>query len=211
MQRELEGEAPPTSAQTLLAFLERITLVADVDAVDANQGAVTLMTLHAAKGLEFQAVAMVGVEDGLLPHDRSQDSEQQIEEERRLCFVGMTRAMHHLMLCHAKYRTIFGQTMPTIPSRFLGELSEEPIELDDQSEDDAFAGGAGGTGRAQRGRASKKADQFAPGTRVRHPSFGLGEILHVDAVGAATKATVRFDEAGKKTLVLQYANLEKVG
>jgi DNA helicase-2/ATP-dependent DNA helicase PcrA len=209
MQRELDEAEPATTAQTLLAFLERVSLVADVDAVASDQGAVTLMTLHAAKGLEYRAVAMVGLEDGLLPHERSQETEHQLEEERRLCFVGMTRAMQRLMMTHAKYRTIFGQTMPTIPSRFLDELPDEPIQSRDESEElDAFAAGA--SGQAQRGLASRKADQFPPGSRVRHQSFGVGTVLEVASVGAHTKATVHFDEAGKKTLVLQYAGLEKI-
>jgi DNA helicase-2/ATP-dependent DNA helicase PcrA len=210
MQRELDGESGATTAETLLAFLERVSLVADVDTVDDQQGAITLMTLHAAKGLEFKAVVMVGVEDGLLPHDRSQDSEHQIEEERRLCFVGMTRAMAHLMLTHAKYRTIFGQTMPTVPSRFFNELPEAPLECSDYSEDaDAFTAGSA-IGSAQRGLARQTADSFAPGTRVRHPSFGAGKILDVATMGAHTRARVLFDNAGEKTLVLQYAQLEKI-
>jgi len=209
-QRELDGEASATTGETLLAFLERVSLVADVDTVDAEQGSVTLMTLHAAKGLEFRAVAIVGVEDGLLPHDRSMESDQQIEEERRLCFVGMTRAMQHLLMTHATYRTIFGQTMPTIPSRFFNELPEAPLACTDHA--DAFEEFAEPQlGKAQRSMAGKKAQTFAPGTRVWHQSFGEGSVVDVNTVGAHTKATVRFDDAGEKTLVLQYAPLEKLG
>jgi len=210
LQRELDGaEASATLAEKLLGFLERTSLVADIDAVDHQQGAVTLMTMHAAKGLEFQAVVIAGTEEGLLPHDRAQESDQQIEEERRLCFVGMTRAMQRLVMTHANYRTLFGKTTPTIPSRFLNELPGEPTEVHDVSEDeDAFEAPA--IGQAQRGLSRKMAEQFTPGMRVRHKQFGLGKIVDVAAVGAATKATVAFDEAGRKTLILQYAPLEKV-
>jgi len=125
--------------EKLLAFLERVSLVSDADAIDSDQGMVTLMTLHAAKGLEYPVVAMLGVEDGLLPHERANDDEQELEEERRLAFVGITRAEERLYLCHGKYRTVFGQTTPTIRSRFLGELPADVIEeVDPSSDPDAY-------------------------------------------------------------------------
>ncbi len=195
----------------LLAYLERVSLVSDVDAVDPDQGAVTLMTLHAAKGLEFDTVAMLGVEDGLLPHQRAQTDEREMEEERRLCFVGITRAMRRLLLTHARYRTVFGQTMPAIPSRFFDELPPEGIEreeLEDEAADNFFGTRADGVG--QRSLASKQASQFPPGTLVRHPDFGLGRVVNVSPMGAHTRAKVDFNTAGSKTLVLQYARLEKV-
>lgn len=211
LQIELDGDGhTPDLAETLLAFLERISLVADVDSVDPEQGAVTLMTLHAAKGLEFSVVAMVGVEDGLLPHDRSQRDDDGVEEERRLCFVGMTRAMQKLILSYAKYRTVFGQTSPTIPSRFLQELPEHAIEPIDAAEQDNAIDSdfAAARGSAQRRAATKEAARFPVGSLVRHPQFGLGRVTDITPMGAHTRAKVDFNTAGRKTLILQYARLE---
>jgi hypothetical protein len=113
---------PPALLSLLRAYLESVALVADADAVDADQGAVTMMTLHAAKGLEFPIVAMIGLEEGLLPHSRARESDAALEEERRLAFVGITRAMRKLHISSAKYRTLRGISERTIPSRFLSEL-----------------------------------------------------------------------------------------
>ena len=197
----------------LLGFLEQIALVSDADSVDPEQGAVTLMTLHAAKGLEFPVVAMIGVEDGLLPHERSNDDEAELEEERRLAFVGITRAERHLYLCHGKYRTVFGQTTPTIRSRFLAELPPDAVEEVDPSAEpgafeDATYRGGGGT---QRSLAGKEAGLYPPGTLVKHPQFGLGKVVKVSPMGAHTRAKIDFITAGNKTLILQYARLERVG
>ncbi|MEM9914236.1 MAG: UvrD-helicase domain-containing protein [Planctomycetota bacterium] len=198
--------------EKLLAFLERIALVSDADGVDDSQGMITLMTLHAAKGLEYPVVAMIGVEDGLLPHDRANDDPQELEEERRLAFVGITRAEQRLYLCHGKYRTVFGQTMPTIRSRFLTELPADVLdEIDPSSDPDAYEGdlftGGGGT---QRSLASKQAGQYPPGTLVKHPQFGLGRVVKVSPMGAHTRAKIDFTTSGSKTLILQYARLEVI-
>jgi DNA helicase-2/ATP-dependent DNA helicase PcrA len=131
------SEGPPLLAM-LRGFLESITLVADADKVDPAQGAVTLMTLHAAKGLEFGGVAVIGLEEGMLPHSRSLMDETQMEEERRLCFVGITRAMRRLMLSCARYRTQRGLPERTIPSRFLEEIPAEARVVSDQA--DMFGG-----------------------------------------------------------------------
>lgn len=216
---EAEQTAPGSSEheniglrEKLLSFLERIALVSDADGVDDSQGSVTLMTLHAAKGLEYPAVAMIGVEDGLLPHDRSNNNDQELEEERRLAFVGMTRAQEHLYLCHGKYRTVFGQSAPTIKSRFLSELPPEAVEeLDPSSdpdayEDDLFVGG----GSSQRSLAAREAGLYPPGTLVKHPQFGLGRVVKISPMGAHTRAKIDFTTSGSKTLVLQYARLEVV-
>ena len=201
-----------TLARKLEALLERIALVSDVDAVDQNEGAVTLMTLHAAKGLEFPVVAMIGVEDGLLPHQRANESASELEEERRLCFVGITRAMKHLFITHAKWRTVFGRSEPTIASRFFKELPRKGVEMldagdrdwgGDDNEPDPFEA------RQQREDARRTAGEFAPGTRVRHPQFGVGRILQVQPMGTTTRARVEFLTHGVKTLVLQYANLQR--
>ncbi|CAN5811093.1 3'-5' exonuclease [soil metagenome] len=118
----------------LRAYLERVALVADSDALDPTRGAVTLMTLHAAKGLEYPCVAMIGLEEGCLPHARAQESEKDLEEERRLCFVGVTRAMERLLICSATFRTIRGMAERTIPSRFLTELNGPEVLISDQSD-----------------------------------------------------------------------------
>src|SRR5690606_11023778 len=127
------GDVPPLLA-LLRAFLESISLVADADKVDPASGAVTLMTLHAAKGLEFPAVAMIGLEEGALPHSRARESEAELEEERRLCFVGITRAMRRLLITSARYRTQRGVVERTIPSRFLQELDPASVTVSDQAD-----------------------------------------------------------------------------
>ena len=207
-ERSSAGESPLSLSELLLGFLERVSLVSDVDAVGNEGGQVTLMTLHAAKGLEFNTVAMVGLEDGLLPHSRALDDDGEMQEERRLCFVGITRAMRRLYLTHARRRTVFGQTQVAIPSRFIQELPDACIDCDDLSDeggefDDAF-------GNFQRGRATERESEYPTGTLVRHPQFGLGKVLHTVASGAQTRVRIDFREVGQKTLVLQYARLEKI-
>src|SRR5690606_13747377 len=118
---------PPPLLAMLRAYLESVSLVADADKVDPARGAVTLMTLHAAKGLEFRAVAMIGLEEGLLPHSRARESQAELEEERRLAFVGITRAMERLLITSAKYRTVRGLRDRTVPSQFLRELPEDGV------------------------------------------------------------------------------------
>ncbi|MFW6060323.1 MAG: ATP-dependent helicase, partial [Phycisphaeraceae bacterium] len=209
IQVDGDGHAAPL-AEKLLAFLERISLVSDIDAVQDSEGSVTLMTLHAAKGLEFPVVAMIGVEDGLLPHERSQNDQREEEEERRLCFVGITRAMRHLLLTHARYRTIFGMTRPAIPSRFLMELPEDHIEHLDVSDEMDGDEARLDAGRQQRAQAQRAATAFPVGTRVRHPQFGLGTVRDVNPMGAHARVRVAFDEVGAKTLILEYARLQRI-
>jgi len=227
-------EAPPLLAM-LRAYLESVALVADADAVDPEQGTVTLMTLHAAKGLEFGAVAMIGLEEGLLPHSRALESESAMEEERRLCFVGVTRAMERLMLTSSRYRTVRGQTDRTIPSRFLEELGREHVRVSDQADGYGFDGDSAGRGMSDgpgdRGRAwsgapvgatggpasgadpnsetAKYKRMFPSGTAVRHPQFGVGVVVTVIG-GRQPRAKVDFRGVGEKTLVLEYARLSKV-
>ncbi|MFN0011569.1 MAG: ATP-dependent helicase [Phycisphaerales bacterium] len=225
--------APPTLGELLSAYLERVALVADTDAIDQTQGAVMLMTLHAAKGLEFRCVAMIGLEEGLLPHSRSHESESALEEERRLCFVGVTRAMDDLHITSAAYRTIRGVPERAIASRFLEELAGPGVRTSDQSDSmgvarpGAFgaregdegmraylAGGSRGLGGAGGGSGSRggglSGAAFAPGQRVRHPQFGEGVVEQLSP-GADARVRVKFRGIGTKTLVLAYARLERMG
>ena len=200
-----EGVQTPPLLAMLRAYLESIALVADADSVDPAQGAVTLMTLHAAKGLEFPAVAMIGLEEGVLPHGRANESEADLEEERRLCFVGITRAMRRLTITSAKYRTHRGMTDRTIPSRFLEELDREHAIFSDQAgiEDEWEAPPVEtrvGKGRAQR------AGGLSEGAVVRHPRFGMGTVVEA----GSGRVRVNFRDVGLKTLVLEYARLEVV-
>lgn len=207
----LTENSPRTLAGKLEAWLEQIALVSDVDTVNANEGAVTLMTLHAAKGLEFPVVAIIGAEENMLPHQRAtNENNGDVEEERRLCFVGITRAQRHLTLTFTRYRTVFGQNTPTIPSRFLDELPRDQIERLGADDDGALKEDVSAEVLMQRASAKDQAQGFPPGTRVRHPQFGLGRVLTIAASGAQTRARVQFNTAGVKTLILQYARLERV-
>ncbi len=215
---------------TLDDYLQQVTLVSDVDKIKDSGGAVTLMTLHAAKGLEFPFVAMVGMEDGLIPHARAVGfgaEPSEMEEERRLAFVGITRAMKQLVMSNARYRMIRGQTERTIASQFLSEISEDCFEEIDLTGEDEGAGSVGYRDEGSYGRraqqerrgyeaaamqrdANAAAGEFKRGVLVRHPQFGMGRIEEITPAGTMTKAIVQFQGMGRKTLILQYAKLEKV-
>jgi DNA helicase-2/ATP-dependent DNA helicase PcrA len=184
-------------------------LVSDVDHMKGAGGAVTLMTLHAAKGLEFPVVAMIGLEEGVLPHSRASNNLMELEEERRLCFVGITRARERLILSRAAYRTIRGLRERTVGSPFLHEMPGEDLLFIDRTglpsdDDDAEA-------RSDRPSSDSGGPQFRRGQLVRHRQFGLGKIAEVTDMGRHTRAIVDFNSAGRKTLILQYANLEPAG
>ena len=209
---ELAPVPPPPLLGMLRAYLESVALVADAASVGPSQGAVTLMTLHAAKGLEFDTVAMVGLEEGLLPHSRAAESEAELEEERRLCFVGITRAMRSLTRTRpGTART--GNPERTIASRFLEELDPAHTVSSNLADDDQEAADDSGWGdevvSGSRQPSAARA-QFPPGCLVRHPQFGVGEVVVVES-GTAPRATVRFRQAGTKTLVLEYARLVRLG
>lgn len=228
--RPVPRERPATLRDVLAAFLERVALTADTDAIDASRGAVTLMTLHAAKGLEYKAVAMIGLEEGMLPHMRSQESEAALEEERRLCFVGITRAMDRLLITSAQFRTIRGFSERQIPSRFLEEARGEGVAFNNQSDPfgtgggmpsdrdmAAFLRGGNGAGRnasaAPAGTARRvvrdEGDELSVGDVVRHPQFGMG-IIKTLTPGQHARATIDFKGVGVKTIVLEYARLTRV-
>jgi DNA helicase-2/ATP-dependent DNA helicase PcrA len=203
---EFDAESPEA---TLEDYLNQVSLVSDVDTLDENGGAVTLMTLHAAKGLEFPVVAMIGMEEGVLPHGRVREHPEQLEEERRLCFVGITRAQQALVLSRANYRTVRGLRERTAASRFLGEVPPEMLEVHDLA---GIASFGSDSGRGQRAMESpRQSGEFRRGQMVRHPQFGVGKIADISDIGQHTRAVVEFQRAGRKTLILQYARLEAVG
>ena len=194
-----DGTATQTVLQQLGAWLESVALVSDADMIDPELGAVTLMSLHAAKGLEFDVVAIAGLEQGLLPHSRSVGEDDGMEEERRLCYVGMTRARRHLRMSWAHRRTVRGITERSMPSQFLGELPDETVER----VEDRNPWGEPTT-------PSIPDVNWQSGVTVRHPTFGLGVVRRVVHRPRGTTATVDFLEYGQRTLLVAHAKLEVV-
>ncbi|MCA9307165.1 MAG: UvrD-helicase domain-containing protein [Phycisphaerales bacterium] len=207
------ADVPPLLAM-LRAYLESIALVADADQVDPERGAVTLMTLHAAKGLEFPAVAMIGLEEGLLPSARALEEDSDGEEERRLCFVGITRAQRHLLMTSARYRTHRGVPERTIASRFIEELPQDQIRVSNQSdagyEDDSFESGPSERGGLRYERDEDSVGGLSVGMHARHPQFGIGRVVSFAGLGANRRVIIDFKGVGRKTLILQYARLQVV-
>lgn len=190
----------------LRGFLESIALMTDVDRLDQRQDRVVMMSLHSAKGLEFDTVFLVGLEEGLFPHVRSFDDPHQLEEERRLCYVGMTRAQNRLFLSWARQRLIFGRTNLSIRSRFLNDIPKELVESICYPERAPV--------RPQVLAATRPAADvgtFKPGDRVRHVRFGHGTIVAVQGTGEGAQVAVAFPGNGIKQLMVQYAGLEKDG
>ena len=206
---------------TLELFLERVSLLSDPDLYDEKANTVSLMTLHAAKGLEFPAVIITGMEEGLLPHSRSMESEAEYEEERRLCYVGITRARKKLFLTAAATRRSFGGVpMPTRLSPFWRDIPAEVAEdvgavvRATYGESTMAASGIGESGLGEPtydySESQDPADQrreLELLCRVKHPQFGFGTVRQLTGSGDMTRATVRFDKFGEKTLVLKFAHL----
>ncbi|HEY8532070.1 MAG TPA: DNA helicase PcrA [Limnochorda sp.] len=200
----------------LAEFLEQVALVSDVDAYEEDAGSITLMTLHAAKGLEFPVVFLVGMEEGVFPHSRAVWEPGEIEEERRLAYVGMTRAQEILILTWARQRTLYGSTNLSVMSRFIEEIPEHLRK-------DVTATGARGllpdaeqqaaTARApgEAGGAGAPGGSFRPGQRVRHKHFGVGTVVRVEPSGRDEKVTVAFPEQGIRTFIRSLAPLEPAG
>jgi len=191
---------------TLVDWLEHAALVSDIDGIhDEERGTVTLMTLHAAKGLEFSVVYIVGLEEGMLPFRRRDEEYVDWEEERRLLFVGMTRAKHRLTLLRAKYRMLRGMTERTVRSPFLGELPSEELEW--VLTEAAQPWGA----RAKKNNGlPPDIAEWQPGTLVRHPQLGLGQILTLSRGVRRSHASVHFKNGKRETFVLEFADLERV-
>ena len=203
--REYDGAATEPS---LSGFLQEISLYSDHDALrdpdDGDGGQVTLMTLHNAKGLEFRAVFMIGVEEGIFPHSRSIE-ENSLEEERRLCYVGMTRAKERLTLTHAMRRNLYGRSDANLPSRFLDELPEAGVERERLRPTSWSSYGAR---VAQEVKPRDDIPDLSTGDTVRHASMGTGIVTRIEPGGIVT---VRFEDGNERRLMLEYAPLERVG
>ena len=196
-------------SEGLTALLEQVALVADVDSYDEATDAVTLITLHQAKGLEFPVVFITGMEEGLLPHIRSMDNPEELEEERRLCYVGMTRCMDRLFLTRAFRRGIRGSSGPTIPSRFLQEV---PPHLIKSAEPIGQKRTVWNTSKAPTLEQKEvTVPVFKTGDKVSHATFGEGLVVSYAGRGQDSEVTVAFSGgAGVKRLMVSYAPLEKV-
>ncbi len=216
---------------TLAGFIDRLSLMSDVDEEDgARDARIWLMTLHAAKGLEFPLVVIAGMEDGLFPHARAAEDEEELEEERRLCYVGITRARSQLVLTSAARRRVFGEYQSTEPSRFFLEIPSELAEVVEPtfSPPSRVPATAGGRRAFQQRRQWQEPaaappphahddaaeDQsyggISPGARLRHPTFGVGTVVSVEPASTDLKVTVRFSSVGVKKLFARYARLERV-
>jgi DNA helicase-2/ATP-dependent DNA helicase PcrA len=191
---------------TLEAFLDSVALMSDVDELKEAESRVTLMTLHSAKGLEFPVVFLTGLEEGVFPHARSMNDPEQLEEERRLCYVGITRAERRLYVSYAVHRRIHGYGVGE-PSRFLREMPEEHLTLLNASRPEpAFAAAR----EVPRYEPDEESWPVKVGARVRHARFGEGLVVGVERDGEDVIVTVGFASVGRKRLSLQYAHLEEL-
>jgi DNA helicase II / ATP-dependent DNA helicase PcrA len=199
---------------TLADFLEQVALVADTDEIpDDDSGVVTLMTLHTAKGLEFPVVFLTGLEDGVFPHMRSLGNTVELEEERRLAYVGVTRARERLYVSRAVSRSAWGSPQWNPPSRFLQEVPDELVDWqreESQTTTRPPAMQAVASRPGVRSPGNREVIALAPGDRVTHDAFGLGTVVAVEGVGEKAVASVDFGADGVKRLLLRYAPVEKL-
>jgi len=225
--REFTGE---DGARSIRDFLEQITLASDVDSWDERQDCVSVMTLHAAKGLEFPVVYIVAMEQGILPGERSLTNAEEVEEERRVAFVGITRAMKELYLCHARMRDFRGQTRFAIPSMFMEELPDDVAQEDLGAHGgrspamDPWRSGprAASAAWADLGHkplpppipfgvtSSTPAEGYERGQLVQHEQYGIGTVTDVSGYGALRKLKIRFAVGGEKTFIAEKAKLKVV-
>jgi DNA helicase-2/ATP-dependent DNA helicase PcrA len=228
--KELLSVAEGYDEATLETFLEEIALISDIDNYSESTNAVTLMTLHAAKGLEFPVVFIPGVEEGIFPHSRALFDGEQMEEERRLCYVGMTRAKERLFLLYANSRLLYGSTSHNPPSRFLLEIPShlQAGDLTFTAGRQAVTGHSAGAGswtptamlggvfqpaglptteaQATARRESALGLDLKPKDRIQHAKFGPGVVIEV----AGDEVTAEFKDIGKKRLSLAFAPIEKI-
>jgi DNA helicase-2/ATP-dependent DNA helicase PcrA len=233
--REFDREHP---GGTVVDFLEDISLASAVDRWKDDSGSVTLMTLHAAKGLEFPVAFIVGLEQGILPHSRANESDDELEEERRLLFVGITRAERELYLSHCRIREFRGQRQSTIPSCFLAELHEDAMMIRDLTGGETPMSSPPpwrdrpewpkSKGKLSEFRLMTAADlagagpnlsptpssdvlcDFQPGVSVMHPQYGIGRIIAIDGAGPNRKGRVAFTLGGERTFILAKSPLKPV-
>ncbi|HEY9180607.1 MAG TPA: DUF3553 domain-containing protein, partial [Candidatus Baltobacteraceae bacterium] len=203
--REYEQNEPDA---TLSSFLANIALISDLDTLDPESSYVTLMTLHGAKGLEFPNVFLTGLEEGVFPHSRALVDMTELEEERRLAYVGVTRAMDRLYLSYAERRTLFGNTFAHPKSRFLEEMPE--VEMLGGVVLPRPAGGRWREVSIHETAGAGVAMNLKKGDRVRHPKWGEGTIGDVVGAGGDGLVTIDFPNVGQKMVMLKYAPLEKV-
>ncbi len=224
------AEESTNRGETLRDFLDNAALVSDQDEYD-EKAPVSLMTLHTAKGLEFSVVFIIGLEDGLFPHSRSIEEQNSLEEERRLFYVGMTRAEQQLYLTSSRYRRTFGTMDPMVSatSRFLAEIPGELIDgLTEQDTSPAVRERVAYSGRSYnsvdaverflrskgapgaKGRGPGGGARWTHGTRVKHPKYGYGTILRMEGSGGEAKLTISFNNFGMKKMIAKYASLEVV-
>ncbi|HEX6592623.1 MAG TPA: 3'-5' exonuclease, partial [Moraxellaceae bacterium] len=203
-----DSEAP----SALAAFLDHAALEAGEAQAGEFEDAVQLMTLHSAKGLEFPLVFLAGMEEGLFPHEMAlQDNN--LEEERRLCYVGITRAMKELVLTYAEIRRLYGDEKHNAPSRFLREIPAnliQAVRAGSSHNNFSFPSSAISTAPSRLGGSDSGDGAFRLGQAVRHPRFGEGTILKFEGSGPNARIQVNFQEVGSKWLVAQYARLEAV-
>ena len=220
--------------RNLASFLEQVALISDLERGEKGRESATLMTLHSAKGLEFPMVFMIGMEERLFPHARSLEEPEQMEEERRLCYVGMTRARERLYLTNARRRRVYGQEQSNQPSRFLADIPPELLEV----EDDGYQTGFGFDRYGSEAPVAKRgvehnlaavfememepefanevrvvpedAEEVFIGMRVRHGKFGIGTIRRMEGRGDEQKVIVWFNSVGPKKLLVRFAGLERV-
>ncbi|GAA2941084.1 DNA helicase PcrA [Streptomyces enissocaesilis] len=233
---EFEQEREGDESGTLAEFLEKVALVADSDQIpdedEDGSGVITLMTLHTAKGLEFPVVFLTGMEDGVFPHMRALGQTKELEEERRLAYVGITRARERLYLTRASMRSAWGQPSYNPPSRFLEEIPETYLTWKrkgaqipagpvsgvasslssslSSSRSRSGGGGGGASGFATRRGSDKPVVALSVGDRVTHDQFGLGTVMTVTGTGADAQATIDFGDERPKKLLLRYAPVEKL-
>lgn len=208
-----DPEISPTAA-----FLEQVALVSAADELpdEHDQGQVTLMTLHTAKGLEYPVVFLTGMEEGIFPHLRAIDSPDELEEERRLAYVGITRAREQLYLCRSLVRTMWGQSQQNLASRFIQEIPAELIEWR-RSESDAGSlwtrADSGATSWSSPAQAAPKASglELRTGDRITHDTFGLGTVIATAGAGATLKATIDFGDGKPRTFAVDRSPIEKIG
>ncbi|MFQ5769797.1 MAG: 3'-5' exonuclease, partial [bacterium] len=196
---------------TLDDFLEEVSLITDIDTWDDKSNAVTLMTLHSAKGLEFPVVFIAGLEEGLFPLSRTFANNEDLEEERRLFYVGATRAKEKLFLTWAARRLRFGENFKNVPSRFIKEINPEYVSRKNMRKyhQPEYEKPVKDTMPAYEDF-SQEFPEISVGMEVKHELFGVGKILNKEGYGENMKITVKFYDVGNKKLVVKYANLEIV-